>query len=727
MNPIGITMILFMDDWKKYPDAIVDTKTNNRSYLRLAKMLQHMKVKNCVFHLALLQPELQGVDPFDPNLTIDQVVMIKEESIKNPWYFFREVIRLPPASGEDSVYFDINRGALAAWWCYLSHQDYNLTMPRQTGKSTSTNVLLVWLLFVVYRKTRVFLLTKDNTLRTENVEQIKKIQDLLPSYMNPKTREDLSNTQTITCAKYGNRLFTGVPQNSEADANKMGRGLTCATYVTDEGPFIKYLEKSLRSMLAGGTKAMPMAAKNGLPYGAIYTTTAGSKADVDGAYYYRMIMGGVPWDESYFDLKDDVSLRDTIKKNKRGVQSIVNITMSHLQLGYDDEWLKAAIERTGVTGDDANKDFFNVWSDGSMESPLAKVLTNLIRASEQEPDYIEFTKDNYAINWYIPRDSIERRMADGKYIIGLDPSPVIGKDGIGMFMIDSKTMETIATVAVNETNILKFVDWLCSFMLKYENTIIIPERRGGGEHIIAGLLIAFTAKRIDPFKRIYNVVVNKGEHTDPEGKRLINDVRNRPDAADKAVKYFGFATSGSGTHSREGLYDMLTRAASYSGPILKDKQTITEVLSLSKRKGRIDHSILGHDDCVIAWLLTVWFLTNARNLDYYGVHYPMFEAIDHVARMRVTNQTADNVLAQDVFKKAAEQKRIRDKINEYLDLIKSTSDEILILRYEAMLNRLDGQYEREDNEVRSMAELIIQAKEEKRNKNNKYGGLKKAG
>lgn len=720
-------MILYAQDWLKYPDAMVDTKTQNKSYLRLAKMLQQMNVRNCVFHLALLQPELQGVDPFDPNLTIEQVVMIKEESIKNPWYFFREVVRLPPASGEEAVYFDINRGALAAWWCYLSHQDYNLTMPRQTGKSTSTNVLLVWLLFVVYRKTRIFLLTKDNTLRTENVEQIKKIQDLLPSYMNPKTRDDLSNTQTITCAKYGNRLFTGVPQNSEADANKMGRGLTCATYVTDEGPFIKYLAKSLRSMLAGGTKAMRVAAQNGLPYGAIYTTTAGSKADDDGKYYYQMIMGGVVWDESLFDLRDDVELRDTINTNKTGVQSIVNITMSHLQLGYDDQWLKETIQRVGVTGDDANKDFFNVWSDGSMQSPLDKVLTNLIRASETKPDYIEYTKDNYAINWYIPREEIERRMSMGKYIIGLDPSPVIGKDGIGFFMIDSKTLETVCTLAVNETNVLKFVDWLCQFMLKYENTIIIPERRGGGETVIAGLLIAFTAKKIDPFKRIYNVVVDKGEHFDPDGKRMIAEVRNRAEAADRAVRYFGFATSGSGVHSREGLYDMLTRAASYSGPILKDKKTISEVLSLTKKRGRIDHSVLGHDDCVIAWLLTIWFLTNARNLDYYGVHNPMFEAIDHVTRMRHNNMVEDKLVAQDVFRKAAEQRRIKQKIDEYLDLIKSTSDELLVLRYEAMLDRLDSMYEREDSEIRSMAELIKSAKEEKRNKNNKYGGFKKTG
>lgn len=707
-------MILFKNDWNRYPEAIVDTKTTNRSYLRLAKMYQSMGVKNCVFHLSLLQPELQGVDPFSNNLTIDQVVMIKEECVNNYWYYAREVVRLPPAAGDGTVPFEINRGAAAAWWLYLNHQDYNLTQPRQTGKSTSTNVMLTWLLFVVYRKTRVFLLTKDNKLRVENVEQIKKIQENMPEYLNPKNKNDLSNTETITCARYSNRLFTGVPQNNEADANKMGRGFTCATYVIDEGPFIKYLEKSLRSMLAGGTKAMPVAREKGLPYGVIYTTTAGSKADPDGQYYYRMIMGGVPWDEALLDLNNQQELISTVKKNKTGIQSIVNITLSHLQLGYDDQWLADTIERVGATGDDADKDFFNRWSDGSMASPLDKFLSSLIRNSEVRPDYVEYTKDNYAINWYIPQHDIERRMSNGKYVIGLDPSPAIGKDGIGMIVLDATTVETIATVSVNETNILKFVDWLGTFMLKYENTVIIPERRGGGETIISGLLISFTARGIDPFKRIYNTMVDKSDHLKPEGKSLISRVRRDSSVADQTVRLFGYATSGSGAHSRDGLYDMLTRAASYSGPILKDRKTISEVLSLSKKNGRIDHSVLGHDDCVIAWLLVFWFLTNGRNLSYYGIDYPMFEAIDHMTRTKV--QQSGVVDKASEFKKAQERRELKAKIDEYLEKLKNETNDILILRYEAMLTRLDSMYDGEVDSVLSMAEMIKQAKETKRNK-----------
>lgn len=707
-------MILFDRDWARYPNAIVDTQTKNVSYLRLAKILERMGVTNRYVHLSLLNPKLQGLDPHDEeNLTLEQKAMIKEECELNPWYALREVIKIPSASGGGSSYFKINRGAFAAWWNYFNHQTYNQTQPRQTGKSTTTNVLVAWLLFFKYRGTRVFLLTKDAKLRTENVDAIKKIQDLLPSYLNPKSKSDLSNTEVITCTRYRNKLITAVPQVSEGAANKIGRGMTCATYITDEGPFINYLEKSLRSMLAGGIEAMPAADAAGMPWGIIFTTTAGSKADEDGIYYYKMISGGVVWDESFLDMNNSIEYRDMVNRNKTGVTSIVNITMSHTQLGYTDEWLKNIIETFGITDAEADKDLFNVWSDGSFQSPLNKQVAQMIRSSECKPSHIEMTKQGYILNWYIPKGSIETRMRNGKYIIGLDTSEVVGRDGIGFFVIDSTSLETICTLSISESNILTFIEYLTSFMIKYENTILIPERRSTGSTVIAGLLIAFRAKGIDPFKRIYNTLIDEGKHLTKEGRQLIHEVRSKPDQADKAIRLFGFATSGSGEHSRSGLYlTILTRAASYSGPILKDKKTIEEVLSLTKKNNRIDHSVLGHDDCVIAWLLTIWFLTSSRNLDYYGVLDPLGDAIDHQTRLRYSTEDG-KVDEQSLKRTNEEQKRVREEINVYIEKIKATTDEILILRYEANLYRLEKKLIRTDNDVLSIADMIKQAKEKK--------------
>src|SRR5690606_13874646 len=126
-----VIMILFLDDWKKYPRAIVDDRTSNRTFVELADKYAQMGLKNYFFHLALLQPELQGVDPFDPDLTVEQMAKINLEARYNPWYFYRECFRLPSQGGDVPDPLRANRGNIGAYWCYYNHVDTGLTQPRQ--------------------------------------------------------------------------------------------------------------------------------------------------------------------------------------------------------------------------------------------------------------------------------------------------------------------------------------------------------------------------------------------------------------------------------------------------------------------------------------------------------------------------------------------------------------------------------------------------------------------
>lgn len=57
-------MILFLDDWKKYPRAIPHYSTKNESFLKMAQKLKVMGVDNHLFLLALHQPELERRRPF---------------------------------------------------------------------------------------------------------------------------------------------------------------------------------------------------------------------------------------------------------------------------------------------------------------------------------------------------------------------------------------------------------------------------------------------------------------------------------------------------------------------------------------------------------------------------------------------------------------------------------------------------------------------------------------
>jgi len=53
-----------------------------------------MGISNCAFHLALLNPQLEEVDPHSVDLDLRTKALILEECKNNPWYFFREIVRV---------------------------------------------------------------------------------------------------------------------------------------------------------------------------------------------------------------------------------------------------------------------------------------------------------------------------------------------------------------------------------------------------------------------------------------------------------------------------------------------------------------------------------------------------------------------------------------------------------------------------------------------------------
>jgi hypothetical protein len=104
-------MILFQEDWRTQ-NAVPDFDTSNRSFVELAAIYKKMGVKNFAFILALHDQSLKGIDPFSENLTKDQQARIALECRTNPWYFFREVARVP--GGGDGVKLRANRANVAS-------------------------------------------------------------------------------------------------------------------------------------------------------------------------------------------------------------------------------------------------------------------------------------------------------------------------------------------------------------------------------------------------------------------------------------------------------------------------------------------------------------------------------------------------------------------------------------------------------------------------------------
>ncbi len=616
-------MILFFKDWKKYPTAIPDISTKNESFIKYSKLLKHMGVKNHAFPLALHNPMLKGVDPHSTKLTNEQIAMIIKEAKSNPWYIFRELIKLPADASPEPMTFLASRGNISTYWLFFNHITSLLIQPRQTGKSVGTDSLMVSIINILSTYTKVHLLTKDDQLRGENVKRIKAIMDELPWYLRLRTKKDANNTEKITVNRLNNTYLTSVPQSSVKAAKNLGRGLTVAIHHIDEIAFIKNLEHTLGALLASSTAARDNAKRAGAPYGNIFTTTAGYLNTPEGAYAKAEIYDkSLRWTEKLYDCEDEDNLRETISKNTPDGEVQVLLEFNHRQLGKTDEWLAEKISNAKSKGENAEADFLNKWANGGSSAAISKEDMAKLVASRVNDPFTEVSNYGYITRWYIPRHEVlSGEIKKRKLVMGLDPSEAMGNDDLSMVIRDVVTGETVAAGNYNETNTMLFSKWLLEWIIEYPNMTVAIEKRSSGAAMVDHLLLMLPIKGIDPFKRLFNWVVDEA-HVNPEYYKILNTpLDKRPsNIYDKYKKQFGFTTSASGRASRDKLYGgAFTASIAYTSDTARDGTLITQLTTLVKRNNRIDHAEGGHDDSVIAWLLAYWFLANAKNKHYYNI------------------------------------------------------------------------------------------------------------
>lgn len=705
--------ILFAEDWGLYPQSNIHYETRNESFIEVVDLFQQMGVKNCYFPLAIVQPHLVNVDPFANDLDFQTQMDIKLECSINPWYYWREVARVPPQSGFKPVPIRANRSNIALWWCFLNHIDIALIQPRQTGKSLNTDELMCWLLYQKLRNTQIFLLTKDSKLRGDNIQRIKDIRQYLPNYLNPHLKQDPDNQIEIKCGEYANHYATAIGRNQETAANSIGRGHTFPISHTDEGPFIPHLGVALSAMLAAGTAARDEAIRCGTPYGNIFTTTAGKRDDPSGKLFWDMLTNSMFWNESLYDCENQKHLEQVVTNNCHNNQCMINATFSYRQLGYDDDWFRKVAANTRGTPDSISRDFLNKWTTGTASSPLTPELNGALRNSVRSPKYIQLFKNNFTLNWYIPKEQIERRMASSKYIMGMDTSSGVGRDNTTIYICDARTLETVATAAISEINLLKMCKWVVDLMIAYENIIVIPERKSSGDTLVDSLLLDLPAVGINPFYRVYNRIISEGlDEEDRNLRECVLDMVRRPDSIPPSIKkYFGFATGAStSSHSRGALYDdTLQLAASFSANNMQDQGTVDEITALVTKNDRIDHGSGNHDDRVIAWLLTNWFLIHTKNLHRYGIKDALTGAVDYYAsKLRIENEGVN------VEFELAKNTRIKNEIETLLEKLRDCRDEYVMMQYESRLRLLDSRFTTEDKGVISINDLIVEAKETRR-------------
>jgi hypothetical protein len=699
-------MILFLEDWLKYPNAIPHKTTRNESWYYMAKVYKTMGIKNHMFLLALINPLLEFINPHSPNLTQEEKDMVLAECKINPWYYFREVARIPAGVGLPAESVKANRGNIAAWWCFFNHITITMIQPRQTGKSYTIYELDVYLMTVLCQGTNMNLFTKDEKLRKDAVDIIKKIFDALPEYIDLRNkRTDANNTEEITVNLLENKLRTFVPRSSEKDAGNVGRGFGSPINHVDEAAFCGNAHISMPALFSAGNAKRDMARRSGAPYCNIVTTTAGKLDSPEGKFVYdNYILSSMPMSEHIYDQQNEKALEEFVKRNAGGNYQI-SVIMSHRQLGLTDEWLWEQMRETKTFGDAADRDYFNVWTSGTESHPLSPALLKRIVASQNDAYYDQyFPHQKYFIRWNVDEVNLPAYLQRSKLILGVDPSSANNNDDIALVWVDAATLDVVASATVNETNILMFGNWLAVHLVENKNVTLVLETKSTGEALRDMLLSILPSFGEDPYKRIFNTIVQDKDDF-PERYEVVRLPVSRRDNTMYTLNKsaFGFCTAASGRFARSDLYgNTLQNAAKRGGDKVFDKRLINQISSLVKKNERVDHLSGKHDDLVVAWLLCHWFLSNGKHMTVYGINDVMTQVGD------------EKELTYDEYLAAERQKMLRAQINDLGKEMEECADPYLADKLEHQLRLLAQGVIYQQGDLTSIDQMLADIKERKK-------------
>ncbi|MNO19244.1 hypothetical protein D3C76_89740 [compost metagenome] len=441
-----------------------------------------------------------------------------------------------------------------------------------------------------------------------------------------------------------------------------------------------------------------------MPYGNIFTTTAGELDTKEGAYAYDLMTGGAEWNDHFYDCAHSTELYDVVRKQCRNKDAIlINGTFNHKQLGKTDAWLRQKIAESRQTGDEVRRDYMNEWTSGNARNPLSKDTLRKIHSSVIKPLYLEIDKmDHYSIRWYIPEWEVKEGIPNRELTMGMDTSNAVGRDNITGVIVDNSTLEVVGAWTVNDSNLTVFAMWLAKILVRFPKLTMVPESKSTWIGILDTLLLTLPTNKVDPCKRIYSTIVDAKDQSPDDRRKYLEYVSDR-DNYRSYRKYFGFPTNGA---LREIIYGpVLQEAGKKTGALVRDAKLQAELSRLVERNGRIDHDASGHDDHVISWLLCHWFLTYGRNLEHYGI------TLSEVKR-RVYE--AEHKLSWEEQRRYDRQQDIRDEITtlgEQIGSEKSAFERIKLQhRLELLLLQVSDEFQMDG------AQSLDQIKESSREK-----------
>lgn len=573
--------------------------TSNKSFIDMAMYLKDRGIKHYEFMLLLLDPDLAGVDPYDPRLSTTMKMKILREICYNPWYFIREVVRIPQAGKSGGIPFILHRGNLAMLFCLMLNLNTMCILPRQTGKTYCAVVWYLYLFNFGTNSSEISFLNKKFDDSKNNLARIKDTRELLPSYLRMDQMfapdgtklKGRSSVESMTHPVNHNVIRTVASARDKTSAASLMRGRTTSIIYIDEYAFIKHNKIIYMNMVPAWNTAANNARQNHKPYGMLITTTPGMLATEEGQYCYEAMGNATKFNEGWYNLTYN-EIMEIVNTNERS--TFVYIEYSYQQLGYSEAWFRDLCRNMELDWDAIRREVLLEWSPSVENSPFRKEDLDTIRNLLRAPigSFMVFNK--YPILVY------ERMDPRHVPLIGVDPSGGYQRDSSSITIVDSWTTRVTAEFNCNWIPTLDLAAVILELVSKYmPNAVVNIERNGGfGASIIAKLLTTPIKRNL--FFTIKDKVV---EERIGGGQSFVKKQK---------TKVFG---SDSTHEAREKLMDILRNRVDYHKDKIVSKTIYDELCGLEyKKNGRIEHSSNTHDDQVFSWLWALYIIYEGGEL-----------------------------------------------------------------------------------------------------------------
>lgn len=597
----------------KRGDKYYDLGTKNKSFLQVAKDLQTLGIKNCYFMLEIKDYSLISVDPFacdkDGNTTLskDQISRIMLECSRNPWYFLREISRIPDQGGT-SVPYKANRGNIAQAWCIWKGLDSWLCLPRQKGKTQSALAFQTWMyLFGTTNSTFIFI-NKDGDNAKLNLLRMQKQIDLLPEYMQCRSivesdghrTKGKQNATTVTNPINGNDIIIKPKATSYDSALSIARGLTAPILHFDEPEFTNHIETIVANSVSTFETAAANAKRNHAMYARIFTCTPGDLDTKCGQEAQQMLDKTAKWNEKLYNYSDE-EIQAYLDAAGEDCNRILYIEYSYIQIGETEKWLKEISAKIGNPLV-VRREILLQRLHGSSLSPYPQEDIEYIVETEHKPIDEMWILDYYRFDIY---KKLDRNIP---YLVGVDCSTGTNGDNNAITIVNPYTLEPDAEFECSYVGETIYENIIKELVKILPRAVIIIERNSVGDGIIDHLLHSNIAMRLyyDKAKDLMSETMKQNETIESMLKKQASQ-----------KTYYGVYTQ---SESRDRMFAILARHVNEYKEKFVSHNVIRDLSRLIRKpSGKIEAGPGFHDDSIMSYLIALYVYYHGNNLSLFGI------------------------------------------------------------------------------------------------------------